>query len=519
MSLFRLQKLRIKYRPSHQPVVTLLDAMRDPLLFGPFFRDPATWRSWRVVIKALFGLPMTRHQRELYQELTGRTTPPTKPAKEAWIIAGRRGGKSYIAALIATYLAAFVDYTAFLSPGERGVVMLLATDRRQAQVLMKYVQAMLQEVPMLRRMITRIGAESVDLSSGVSIEVHTSSYRSVRGRTVICCVMDELAFFRSDESATPDYELAAAIRPAMSTIPTSLLLGISTPYSRRGLLWDSFDQHFGRDGDPVLVFRGSTQAFNPTVPESVIEQAYADDPAAAAAEYGAEWRSDLEAFLDPAWISAATPEGVYELPPKAGTSYIAYADPSGGSQDSFGLGIAHAEGQRVVLDVARSWRPPFDPGVVVGECADVLKSYGLQRVTGDKYAAGFVVSAFQSAGIYYQQSERTTSDVFLQCLPLFATSAITLVDNRILLNELRQLERRTGQAKDTVSHPSRGHDDVACACCGALLLAVQRTPVDMVKGAEVMNVAEARQQRDDHLAELGWAGDVAEYDDFSPFNN
>ena len=510
--LRRRTTLRLKSRLS----ITLLDAMADPQLFGPWFRDRSTWRVWRAVIAALFALPMTRHQHVLFTELTGRTKPPTRPVREAWIVAGRRGGKSFIAALVGVFLAAFVDYRRFLSPGEKGVVMILAADRRQARTIMRYATALLQGVPMLARLIERSGMESIDLTNQIVIEIHTASFRSVRGYTVVAALLDEVAYWRSEESANPDAEILAAIRPAMSTIPNALLLGISSPYSRRGVLWDSYEQHFGQERDPVLVFKGSTQQFNPSVPESVIAAAYADDPSAASAEYGGEFRSDIESFLQSEWISGATPEGVYELPARSGTSYIAYADPSGGSQDSFALGIAHSEDGRVVLDVARAWRAPFDPLAVVEEASEVLKTYGLQRVMGDRYAAEFVVSAFRECGVYYEPSQRTTSDTFLECLPLFATGALRLLDNRTLLNELRQLERRTGQTKDIVSHPPRGHDDIACAACGALLLAVQCKPADM-GDAEVVSSAEVREQRDSHLVgDLGFA-DIGGTDD-SPWN-
>ncbi len=34
---------------------TLLDAMADPKLFTPWFRNPASWAAWRSFLAALFG--------------------------------------------------------------------------------------------------------------------------------------------------------------------------------------------------------------------------------------------------------------------------------------------------------------------------------------------------------------------------------------------------------------------------------------------------------------------------------
>jgi hypothetical protein len=59
------------------------------------------------------------------------------------------------------------------------------------------------------------------------IEVHTASFRAVRGYTVVACIADEVAFWRSDESANPDVEIPNGLRPGMATVPGALLLCIS----------------------------------------------------------------------------------------------------------------------------------------------------------------------------------------------------------------------------------------------------------------------------------------------------
>jgi terminase large subunit-like protein len=511
-----MRLLRLKSRPAPS-AVTLIDAMADPQLFGPWFKNAGTWRTWRAFLRALFGLRMNPFDLAMYRRHTGREKNPRSQAREAWLVVGRRGGKSFIVALIAVYLACFREYRSYLAPGERATVMVLAADRRQARVVMRFITALLEDVPMLARMIERIGAESIDLSNSVTLEIHTASFRSVRGYTVAAAICDEIAFWRDESSANPDVEILDALRPAMSTIPGALLLGLSSPYARRGALWDAYEQHYGHNGD-VLVWQADTRAMNPTIPQSVIDRAYADDPAAAAAEYGANWRSDIEGFLQPEWISAAVREGVHEIARVPGTSYAAFTDPSGGASDAFTLGIAHGEDKRLILDVCRARRPPFDPKTVVAEFADVLKRYGLYQVTGDRYSGEWVVSAFREHGVHYQPSERTKSDIYLEVLPQFATGAVQLLDNRALLTELRQLERITGRGKDIVDHPPRGHDDCANAACGALLHAVRSGPVDMTQ-AFVITAAEARAARDQHLAEdLGYSLGDDTNDRDSPFN-
>src|SRR5690349_9467740 len=110
--------------------MTLLDAMCDPALFGPWFKDRGTWTAWRGLIAALFALPMSKAQREIFVQCTGRQQEPSKPTFEAWLVCGRRAGKSFILALIAVYLACFRNYRSYLAPGERATIVVIAADRK-----------------------------------------------------------------------------------------------------------------------------------------------------------------------------------------------------------------------------------------------------------------------------------------------------------------------------------------------------------------------------------------------------
>jgi hypothetical protein len=97
---------------------------------------------------------------------------------------------------------------------------------------MRYVSALLAGVPMLARMVERSSTESIELRNRVSIEVHTASFRTTRGYTVVAALCDEIAFWRSEESASPDTEILAALRPSMATVPGAMLLCASSPYAR-----------------------------------------------------------------------------------------------------------------------------------------------------------------------------------------------------------------------------------------------------------------------------------------------
>jgi hypothetical protein len=86
--------------------------------------------------------------------------------------------------------------------------------------------------------------ESITLKHRIIIEVHTASFRTTRGYTIVAALCDEIAYWPTDESASePDVEVIAAVKPAMATVPGALLLCASSPHARRGALWDAHRKH------------------------------------------------------------------------------------------------------------------------------------------------------------------------------------------------------------------------------------------------------------------------------------
>jgi hypothetical protein len=443
--------------------MNILDALDDPNVFGGFFRA-GIWDAWRVFLAAPFGLPITGDQLATYRRFTGRSTPPTAPLHEAWLVCGRRGGKSFVLATIAVFLAAFKDWRRYLAPGEVGVIMIIAADRRQARVIMRYCIGLLKGVPMLSKLICAETRETIELRNRVTIEIHTASFRTTHGYTIVAALLDELAYWATDEaSAEPDTEVINAVRPGMSTIPDAVLLCASSPYARKGALWNAHRRHFGHDGDEVLVWQADTRSMNPGVPQSYIDRHVAEDAARASAEYGAQFRSDIESFVAREVVDAATMPGRYELPPMRGVSYAAFVDPSGGSSDSMALAIAHRDKDgRAILDVVRERRPPFSPDDVAVEFSELLKSYGVRKVTGDRYGGEWPSERFRVHGIEYIPSEKSKSDIYRDMLPLLNSGKTELLDLPRLGTQLTGLERRTARGgRDSIDHAPGSHDDVA----------------------------------------------------------
>jgi hypothetical protein len=453
-------------------MIDIVQAIQDKNLFLPLFKDHlSTWQAWITALKAIFALPLTDEEVTLYQRCTGREIAPQKPFKEVYLIVGRRGGKSFIVSIIAVFMGLFCDFLQFLAPGERGVIMLIATDRRQAGIILRFIKAILS-IPLFKSYVENEKAEEIELSNGINIAVHTCSFRAVRGYTIPVVIMEETAFWRI-EGSNPDTEIYTALRPGMSTIPNSLLISISTPYSRQGLLYEVFKEYYGKEDEEVLVWRAPSLLMNPTLSSKLIEKEIQKDPAAARAEWDAEFREDLEAFLPLEAIDRVVIPGRIELPFIEKTPFFAFTDPSGGGQDAFTLSIGHREDKKIVQDLLRARRGGnvYD---TVKEYADILKKYGLREVTGDQYAGAWVKEGFQKEGITYRICPVSKSGAYLEALPFINAGLVELLDDREMIKELRQLERRKGTAgRDIIDHPRGLHDDRANSVCGMIVIAKQ----------------------------------------------
>lgn len=207
--------------------MNIIEAVHDPRFFKPIFRDLGTWSSWFIYLRALFGLGLdTAKERALFTGCTGLEKEPGQRCRESFVICGRRSGKSFISAVVAVFLATFKDWSKDLAPGERGFIFIIANDKSQAKIIKGYVSGILNSSASFRKLISKDLTWDVELRNSVTIAVHTCSFRTLRGYTLLAAICEELAFWRSEESANPDKEILTALRPALAQFKDSLLLGI-----------------------------------------------------------------------------------------------------------------------------------------------------------------------------------------------------------------------------------------------------------------------------------------------------
>jgi hypothetical protein len=168
-------------------------------------------------------------------------------------------------------------------------------------------------------------------------------------------------------------------------------------------------------------------------------------------------------------VMLAVAIGRKRLPPASGCRYAAFVDMSGGSSDDAVLAIAHKDpGGRAVLDLllSQTGTPPFNPRTAVKKFAEVLKEYGLSRVTGDAYAGETFRQDFAEHGITYQLCGQPKSDLYEALDVKLNAGEVELLDIGHLQEQLLTLVWRGNK----IDHQPGDHDDWANGAAGAVVL-------------------------------------------------
>ncbi len=449
--------------------------------FGAFFKDGFdSWRPWITFFKVLGGEKLDGEEKALFTECTGLEELPKEPIREVFIIAGRRSGKSTSVALISAFYAIWGGWQENLSKGEKARIFIVSPTKNQGQIIKGYLEAIFDLNGSLRRMIKKIQQESIEFVDGTTIEIKPASWRATRGFIVGLFVLEELSYWRFEaESANVDKEIYTAIKPAMTTIKNSLVIGISTPFARQGLLWEKYERHFGKPG-PVLIWRAPSWRMNLSLSEEGLRRDFLDTigPAEFGAEFEANFREDIETYLPLAVIEAAIIPGRVQVDYEPGISYLGFCDPAEGLRkgaDSMTFGVSHASTEKpnkFILDLLLEVQPPFDPKEVIRQIVNICRQYRITKIVQDRHAVGWIASDLKQHSIGVEVSDINKSQIYEHFAVLMNKRLVELVDCPKLKTQMQSLMRfmRSGGTV-AIDHLRSGHDDVVNSAAGAIVAA------------------------------------------------
>ncbi|WOJ95534.1 hypothetical protein R0137_09730 [Congregibacter brevis] len=462
--------------------ITMRELLTHEKLLGPIY-GRESFEKQVAILCAFASEELTDKERKIMHKLSGgRTMTPGEVFNALCMILGRRSDKTQMSGVLSISTTVCSDYSDLVSPGERPTALILANDKKQGGNCMRYIQGMIDSSRILAQEVLRSTDEMILFKNGTAIVVATASFRSARGFTLCCVICDEVAFWL-DDGRNPDVEIINAVRPGLATTGGPLVL-LSSPHARRGVLWDAYRRHYGNDGSSTLVVQAPTWEMNPTLPQSLYDEAFEEDPDRAKAEYGAEFRNDLEQFVQVETVDACTRSDHLVIPAARGIRYVAFVDPSGGSADSMTLAIAHHDHQsdRIIVDHVVEKKPPFSPQLVAEEFAAVLHAYSVSVVNGDAYGGMWPREQFTKRRVRYELSDRNKTQLYQEFLPLLNSGRVELPPNPVLRRQLLALERRTTRGgRELIDHAPGAHDDVVNAVAGVCAFAAKPKPAMEMK--------------------------------------
>jgi len=418
-----------------------------------------------TLLRTYYGLPLDETQLEIYRRACGRDAYVPQEQNEMDVIAGRRSGKTgYIAAPIVCF-EALRDHG--LPRGERGYVLLIAPVIAQARIGFRFIRKYFLGSRTLSQYVFKIRGDEIELRNGVVIACVACSYVTVRGMTVVAAVCDEMAFWQHEEiAASPEEEVLEALRPAMATVKRAKLLKISTPFRKEGTLYRDFQRRAELD---YPVWQCSTAEMNPSIQTSVLAKERQRNLERFEREYNAQFTENIISWIAPEVLDACIVRGRTELPRVENVTYVAAVDPAFVRND-FALAILHrpANGPLVVDRVER-WagtkKVPLGYEWVCEEILHIVKEYGIHRVLGDQYCAPVIQQHLQKLGISYKPftfGARTRADLFGNLKHALVQRKIELLDDPVLLHQLRALEEHAAAGGNVDIRPSYNQkDDVA----------------------------------------------------------
>lgn len=478
--------------------MTLYEACLSEKGFRPYLRGKLdSWRPMLTLFKVISGhRDFDEWEMGLIREATGLEALPDEGIRELWIACGRRASKTTMAVLMSAYYALWGEWEKDLQPGEHPMSFVISPTITQTRVFMDYTKALFR-MKHLRHFVDRVMAESVWLKNGARIEARPASWRSSRGWTAGFLCLEECAYFRFEsDSAVRDIEVYTSLKPATTTIRNSLTVGVSTPFSRQGLLFSKFSQNWGKPG-PVVCWRLPTWKMNLTLTEEGLRRDFAEQLGEAEfnCEFGAQEREDIEAYVPYELIEAAVVKGRTVLPPRAGVEYYGACDPSEGLRkgaDSMTFAVSHREDERCVLDCLLEFRAPFDPKAVLEGIAETCQEYKITTIVQDRHAIAWIGSDMRDRyGIEVEAAKWDKSRCYEFLAVLLNKKQVELLDLPRLRAELLGLQRfLQGGGGVKVDHLRAGHDDTINAAGLALVLASQEGSAGQVSvaGGDEFNV-------------------------------
>jgi hypothetical protein len=402
---------------------------------------------------------------------------------------GRRSGKTLMASIAAVY-ACFVleaSYKRRVRKNEKWYIVTIANDQQQAKIALNNIRQLVLDSP-LGEEITRETATEIEISNGCVFQAIPASARASRGKAVVMCVFDELAFQLEGDANRGAKAIYDALSPSIAQFgDNGRILELSSPWLTDGLFYEHFKEAESGEFPFMQAKNIPTWEINPNLPWGCpfLEAEQKRDEDKFWTEYGARFRGNKSSLLAPEIVEAAINKERGVLLPNRQMmgKYVLALDPARGGvgRDEYVSCIVHFENETLVVDKFHVFMADFEINgkkeVSIQAVEDWIrehhKIYQFDSIVLDQFNSSATI---QSLNTDFPIRELTWSvstkmKAFSKMKELFNAGLVDIYPHDRAIRQLKNLNvlyRQSGQWSVTGGKES-GVDDFCFALAAAIL--------------------------------------------------
>lgn len=385
------------------------------------------------------------------------------PSREVWdeilLLSGIRSGKSLIAAGAAVYSTQTCGFEPApgvkLGPGEIPRVSVLSTKKDLASVVFNHILGNMQQSPYLSTLL-------MDDPKGDSVLVRHPNGRPVEikvvagsraGSSLVArwsagVVFDEAPRMQGQEEGVVNLEdMRAGVR--FRLLSGARIWYIGSPWAPSGPTYTMKEENWGNAEAKVLVMKAPAQAMNPLLWTTEKVAAFREaDPEIARTDLDAEFASPETNLFTEELLRLCARKEPRQLPYDPTCEYVAAMDPAT-RRNAWTLTIATRVSGKLRQVGAWEWLPRagehLSPKVVLGEIADICRTYAVYKLKSDQWAADAIRDIAAEFDLPYVQEDfhgATRSRAYLSLARRMEAGMVELAPNKEVQADLSRVKRR-----------------------------------------------------------------------------
>lgn len=436
---------------------------------------------------------------------------------------GRRGSKTLLSSIISAYEAYKLLKIGGGNPhkfygipkGEDIHIINVALSQDQAGILFGMIRQRIMDAPFFQNRIqnattTEIrlwtdtdlerkknGKDVLDVKGSVVILCGHSNPDTLRGKSAVLILFDELAFY-DETGKTPGSAFYTALEPSIKKFKKfgdARIVTISSPNVMTGIFYDLFQRASMKAKEPSLhrlSFQLPTWCVNQDIPYESLKEERIANPEGFCVEYGAQWAKSgtWGNYFDPGLVDKCIISGLEpHRRPIPKYSYYLHIDPANNGNRYVALLVAkeyylnHLGRRRTRVILANIWCWEPEPGIglmfnrIDQEVIQICEVYRPMAVTYDQWNSLQSIQNLRARGIrvlpplsYNRGMKQRIYQNLTDMMSYYPKSELWLYDDPRLILEMKALKKRPtmrGISLITDKHGDIKTDDFVDCLAGA----------------------------------------------------